>query len=133
MAHEYFPFTSKEATEKGYRWKEQDPKDYRKQTHALPENIADAGDDITNAVLSCTFCGKNYKIVPQELQFYREHTVSIPRFCPDCRHMRRLKTKNPLKLREDTCRKCGRNVITTFPEGTEMQIYCDKCYLKEVY
>lgn len=133
VAQEYFPLGSKEAQAKGYRWKEDDPKDYKKQTYNLPNNITECGDDITDAVLACTSCRKNYKIVPQELAFYRDHAVAIPRFCPDCRHMRRLGTKNPLTLREDTCRKCNKSVTTTFPEGTEMQIYCESCYLEAVY
>lgn len=133
VAQEYFPLVSNEANEKGYRWREDDSKDYAEQTYITPDNIADVDDDVLDQILACEGCRKNFKIVPQELDFYRKQGVIIPRFCKDCRHLRRLSMRNPMKLRRDTCRKCGVEVDTTYPESGEMRLYCEECYQAEVY
>jgi hypothetical protein len=133
VAQEYFPLSKEEATEKGYRWHDRDPKNYQKQTYEIPNCIDDVQDEITKVILACENCEKNYKIVPQELAFYKKHRLPIPRLCFDCRHMERFGTRNPPRLREDKCKKCSKDITTTFPKETEMQVYCEECYLKEVY
>lgn len=133
VAHEFFPLEKERALQLGYRWKEDDQKDFQPQTYEVPGHIRDVQDDILDAILACETCKKNYKIMPAELKFYRNHNYSIPRHCVDCRHLRRFQTRNPYRVHEDTCRLCGKVIKTTYPESTEMQIYCEECYLKEVY
>ena len=133
VAHEYYPLTKDTAKQRGYRWKENDQKDYQPQTYTIPENISDVGDDILDAILACESCGKNYKVVPAELEFYRNHRVAVPTNCVDCRHMAKLHNRNPLRIRSGSCRKCDKAIETSYPENTEMQIYCEECYLAEVY
>ncbi|MBT3835546.1 hypothetical protein HOF56_04865 [Candidatus Peribacteria bacterium] len=133
VAQEYFPLSKEEAISKGYRWHDRDPKNYQKQTYKIPNCIDDVQDEITESILSCVQCKKNYKIVPQELSFYRKHRIPIPHFCHDCRHMVRFSIRNPQKLRRDKCKKCEKSIMTTFTDDTEMQIYCESCYLDEVY
>lgn len=133
VASEYFPLTKEQATAKGYRWKEDDQKDFQPQTYVIPGNISEVEDDILDAVLACEGCNKNFKIMPAELKFYRNQKVALPRHCVDCRHMARLQARNPMRVRQDACRKCSKPIDTSYPEGTDMQIYCESCYLSEVY
>jgi len=95
VAQEYFPLKKEEAQRKGYRWLDRDPKNYKKQTYEVPNHIKDVKDDILDTILACESCGKNYKVVTQELSFYRKQHLPIPRRCPDCRHMARFITRNP--------------------------------------
>lgn len=133
VAYEYFPLEPAQVQSLGYRWREKDPKEYQPQTVELPDSIEDTGDDVCSQLLACSGCGKNYKITERELKYYRDHTIAIPRKCPDCRHMQRLHSKNPPAVNADTCRRCNKEMISSFPEGTQMQVYCEECYLSEVY
>lgn len=133
VADEYYPLDKEKAVQLGYRWQESDQKNYQPQTYVIPNNIKEVQDDICKQILACEQCKKNFKIVIQELAFYRKYGVPVPRLCYDCRHMKRLITRNPPKLRKDTCKKCGRAVTTTFPEETDMQVWCEECYLGKVY
>ena len=99
----------------------------------LPENISDIPDDILNWAIECEITKKPFKIIKPELEFYRKHNLPIPRRHPDQRHLDRMKLRNPRKLFERNCDKCGANMQTTFaPERKEI-VYCEKCYEKEVY
>ena len=133
VAQEYYPLTNSQIEERGYRYRSKDPKEYQPQSYTLPDNTKDVSDDILDATLACTQCSKNYKIVKRELQFYRDHSIAIPCLCLDCRHMRRLSQKNHPTLRTDTCRSCSREITTSYPQDSPMQILCEECYQKALY
>ena len=104
-----------------------------KQTYIIPDTINEISDDIVNQVLQCEVSKKNYKIIPQELQFYRKMKLAIPRLHPDQRHMERLHKRTPRHLRERTCSKCGTTIKTTYAPGRPEKVYCEECYNKEIY
>jgi hypothetical protein len=143
-AHDFFPMKKEEAEEKGYNWKEKEKKDYKITVDSadLPDDIHDVSDDILNEVISCpnnggemTQCTNAFKIVPAELQFYKQKNLPLPRFCPNCRHYERLKYRNPMKLWHRKCMKenCNNEFETSYsPERPEI-IYCEKCYQQEAY
>ena len=126
-----YPLSKEDALAKGYQWKDADPKEYRKQSCLVPEDIKDVSDDVVNEVLACEDCGKNYRIIQQELKFYKRGGFSIPQKCPDCRHKERLKMKNPRFLVDRECDKCGAGMKTTYGSGRPEKVYCEKCYLEE--
>ena len=95
--------------------------------------IADVSDDIVKHILTCEITGKPYKIIPQELKFYREMNLPIPRKCPDQRHKERMALRNPRKLWSRKCKKCGKEMQTTYAPERQEIVYCEECYLKEIY
>ena len=124
-------------------------------TKDIPEIINDVTDDILKEFLTYTDCNRNYRIVPQELQFYRKFTIPVPHKCFFCRYRDRSQQfKNPYTLWH---RKCGcagaqssngtyENTIEHFhgtgacpnefetsyaPERPEI-VYCEQCYQAEV-
>lgn len=99
----------------------------------LPDNIKDADDSICNEFLNCEITNKNFRIIPQELEFYRMMKLPLPRKCPDQRHLERLALRNPRKLWKRQCQKCGAALETTYALDRPETIYCEKCYLAEVY
>lgn len=131
IAMDYYPLSKEEALKKGYKWTEKD-RTYLKQTYKVPEKIEDVPDSITNIILACGECGKNYRIIAQELKFYRQNDLPIPNFCPDCRHLHRVKLRNPRKFHDTACTKCGKDCKTTFKEEDNFIIYCEDCYNKMV-
>ncbi len=108
-------------------------REYQPQSYVLPDNIRDVKDDILKMVLACEACGKNYKIIPQELRRLRAMPMPIPRKCPDCRHSERMSLRNPRKLWERQCAKCKKSVKSTFSKDKPETIYCDECYTREIY
>ena len=121
--------TKEEVLQKGWIWKDKDPKEYLPQSFQVPDNIKDVAENITNEILGCEICGKNYKIIPQEFSFYKRQTVPIPKKCSDCRHNDRLNLRTGRILYERKCQKCVAEIKTTYaPEATEI-VYCEDCYL----
>jgi hypothetical protein len=76
---------------------------------------------------------KDFKIIPQEQKFYDKYGLALPQKSPRQRHIDRIATRNPMKLWKRDCDKCGVEMETTFAPDDEAQVYCEACYLKEVY
>ncbi|MFA5947568.1 MAG: zinc-ribbon domain containing protein [Candidatus Gracilibacteria bacterium] len=132
IAQIYFPMTEKEALEKGYAWKKKEPKEYKKQKYVVPDKLNDIQESILNEILACEECGRNYKVMPTELTFYKKMNVAIPRKCPDCRHKERVSLKTPRRLWERKCGKCGMTIQTTYAPERPETVYCEKCYLESI-
>ncbi len=99
----------------------------------LLETIVEIPDDILNWAIECEVTKKPFRIIKQELDFYRKHNLPIPRKHPNQRHLERMKLRNPRRLFKRKCYKCGKEIQTTYnPERPEM-VYCEECYEKEIY
>lgn len=134
IANEYFPLTREEALAQGWNWHEEDKaKAYKGPTYSVPESIGGVTDDICQQILICETTGKPYKLIPQELKFYREQGLPVPRLCPDARHANRLKRKNPYQLWKRECAKCQKSVSSNYALNRPETVLCEACYLKTVY
>jgi len=167
IAQEYFPLTKEQAIEQGYSWKDPEPRHYTiTMTYdQLPDHIKDVPDSITEEIIGCSHeekcneqCTQAFKIIPDELQFYRKMNLPLPRLCPNCRHYQRLKQRNPLKLwhRRCTCngatsswhlaasqyqntikhfhgdQPCPNEFETSYAPDRPEIVYCEACYNQEV-
>ncbi|MDD3302348.1 MAG: hypothetical protein PHN31_02250 [Candidatus Gracilibacteria bacterium] len=99
----------------------------------LPEDIKQIPDDILNRAIECEITKKPFRIITQELEFYRKHNLPIPRRHPDQRHQDRMALRNPRKLFDRKCDKCGKEIKTTYAPDKPEIVYCEECYNKEVY
>lgn len=128
VAQERHPLTKEEALAKGYAWRDKDHKEYQKQTFQIPDDIKDVEKEITDELLACTDCERNYKIMPYELKLLRQLNLPIPRKCFYCRHDLRRNTRNQRTIYDRKCDKCEADIKTTYaPEQPEI-VYCEKCY-----
>ncbi len=141
IAQEHYSKTKSEILEAGYRWKESDIKQYKitLQSSDLPDHIKDVSDDILNQVIGCEHggdcneqCMGAFKVIPSELQFYRAMNLALPRLCSNCRHYHRLRQRNPFKLWDRQCAKCGKEIKTSYSPDRPEIIYCEQCYNAEV-
>lgn len=137
VANEYYPLTWEEALDRGFPWSgyvSPVPKVEKiVQASQLPDNIKDIPDAILDWAIECEVSKKPFRIIRQELKFLREHGLPLPRLHPDQRHLDRMKLRNPRELFERKCAKCAKNIQTTYsPDRLEI-VYCEECYLKEVY
>lgn len=134
VAQEYFPLTEKEAKEQKHNWlspREMNVHHGKKPT--IPTNIHEVSDDICKEILTCATCNKSFRIIIQELDFYRHMQLPVPLNCFDCRHLARLAARNPRKLWNRSCMKCKTSIETTFAPDRPEIVYCEKCYLETVY
>ncbi len=135
QALEQVPLTKDEVLRRKWQWHddEEEKNQYMGPDYVLPDLITDVGDDVLTKILHCDVTGKPFKIIPQELKFYREMNVPVPRRCPDQRHKDRLALRNPRILFDRQCAKCKKQIHTSFaPERPEI-VYCEACYLSTVY
>jgi hypothetical protein len=132
VAQEYYPLTKEEAKGKGYRWRDEEERDYKIniQPSSLPDSVEDAPDDITQKIIGCEHQGKckekcttAFKIVPQELQFYKRLNIPLPHLCSNCRHYQRLKQRNPLKLWHRKCMCNGKESESSNLESKISNLY----------
>jgi hypothetical protein len=135
VAQEYFPLDQQQAKKENWKWHAETAadKNYLGPKIDVPADITKVDDSITSAILLCEKTGKPYKIIPQELKFYRDTNTPIPRLSPDERHRQRMAALNPRKLWNRECMKCKKAIQTTYaPERSEI-VYCEACYLSTVY
>ena len=164
IAQEYFTKTKEEIVKDGYTYRTSPAKDYQATilNKDLPDHIKDVSDSILKEVIACpndgkelTQCTKAYRIIKSELEFLKNNNIALPRYCPNCRHYKRLKQRNPFKLWQAKCQCAGansqnkkyKNTIkhthgtkpcpnefeTSYAPDRPEIIYCEKCYQQEVY
>lgn len=136
-AIEYFPLSKKEALKRGFKWSDyESPTPDMGQiipTNKLPDKIEDITDNILKQAIECEITKKPFKIIKQELEFYRKQNIPLPRRHPEQRHIDRMSIRNPLKLWDRKCMKCGSKIRTSYSPDRPEIVYCESCYLKEVY
>jgi hypothetical protein len=163
IAQEYFPLTKEEVIEKGYRWRDVANRDYKPTifTGKFSDDITQTPDSITGEIFECAHkekcnqgCTKAFRIIPNELQFYKKIGVPIPTLCPACRTMERLKIRLGIKLYESNCmcagekssdgeyknyilhthgqNKCENKFKTGYNPKDKNIVYCESCYQQEV-
>jgi len=136
QAQVYMPLSKEYALERGYAWQDDMPGTYGKETiqsEDIPDDIKDVDDSITKEILVCTETGRNYNIVPQELQFYRQNNIPIPRLHPDVRYHRRNSIRPDRKLYDAVCSETGESIQTAWPpERRPKRLVSEAVYKKEI-
>jgi hypothetical protein len=136
IACEYFPMSREEALSKGWKWYEESDdaeQKYLGPEMTVPDDVRDASDDVTKAIFRCESSCQLYKILPQELRFYRQMNVPLPRKCFMERQRDRFALRNPRKLWNRHCAKCQASIQTTYAPDRPEIVYCEACYLSTVY
>lgn len=141
-AIEQLNLTKEEALASGFRWQDNIQETRGRGTisqDSIPNSIEDVTDAITTEVLECILCERNYKILPNELTFYRKMGIPIPSKCFFCRMAIRENMRGGFDLadRECVCKeedhghesKCTNQFKTFFTKETR-PIYCEDCYVK---
>ncbi len=140
IANYHFPLSKEDALSRGYRWVEKERKDYKTnlKPETLPETIGEVDDSILGEVIECEEkdnpeSAGAFRIMPNELNFYRKMDLPLPRACFNIRYWRRMDKRPKLKLQKRYCTKCNTEVNTVYNEDYAPILYCEKCYQQEVY
>lgn len=128
IANDIYPLSKAEAVGLGLKWLDEKV-EKTKSGFNLPNSIDDVDDGITEKALVCEKTGRPYRINDFELAFYRKMRIPVPRFAPETRNRMRFSLRNPPKIWERNCAKCGAKINSSYnPERPEI-VYCEKCYL----
>lgn len=106
VANEYFPLTEKE--------------------------IRYQGEIPPNSVI-CEITGRPFNLVDTEKEFYKIMNLPAPKRHPDQRHKERMALRPARKLANRRCDKCDIEIPTPLTAKVAQKVYCEKCYLQEVY
>ncbi len=136
-AQEYFSLNEKEARARGVRWSDYEPPvpEVKKVIEAadIPDHITDVPDDIVEWAIRCEVTRKPFRVIAQELDFYRETGLPVPRCHPDQRYSDRMQQRKPRRLWDRTCAKCQKPISTSYAPERPETVYCERCYLETVY
>jgi hypothetical protein len=138
VVQDYFPIDEKMAKDNGHLWREYTSGSYQATIKGkdLPQTIAEVDDSILDQVIECEITKKPFKILEQELSFYRRLDIPLPSIHPDERHNKRLKLRNPMILRKRRCYFEDKEIDTTYlpeSEGGPKKVVCTEHYKKEIY
>lgn len=140
VAQEYFPLTKETALSKGYKWQDNSydpviPADAKTlKWDQIPTDPQNVTDDILKSIFMCEISWRPFRLIKQELDFYRKHNLPLPRKHPDIRHQERLTQRPPRELHLTTCDKCAKEMVSVYSTNNSGQkVYCQSCYQKEVY
>lgn len=153
-ANDWYPASSDNAKNLGYRWQDKLPGSFNKETISwseVPQSMKDIPQDgkltssqtVWSEIYPCTQCGKNYKILQQEFIFYKNNNIPLPRQCADCRYRLRtsLLNKRQLWYRKCMCteidhkhhiQSCTVVFNTTYSPDHLETVLCEECYLEEI-
>lgn len=140
IAQEYFPLTREEAIARGYKRQDNnyDPKipegAQTLQGNQIPTDIETVSDEILKKIFICEISGRPFRIIEQELDFYRKYNIALPKKHPDVRHEERARQRPPRELHLRECDKCRKEMLSVYPSGiSDSPVYCETCYQKEVF
>jgi len=100
------------------------PDDIEKLTSEIIPEISEVSDDILWKVIICEKSLRPFKIIKEELYFYKKYNLPIPRLHPEERYRNRFNKipKYDLFLRK--CNKCNEETLSTIEKW---KIICEKC------
>jgi len=144
VANDNYPLTKDEAEKVGFRWKDKEDRNYIPtiRSNEIHDNIKNVSDNIINEIIECEHkglcndrCSTAFRIIKDELTFYKRFNIPIPHLCYGCRYSERFRQRNPLKLWHRACMKpnCPNTFETSYSPDRPEIIYCEKCYQQEVY
>ena len=137
IASDYYPLGKEEALHKGFAWydknQESEINQYVGKLQIPPTSLTNVTEDLTKSIFKCEVTGKPFKVLAQELEFYKTMDLPLPRRCPDQRHMDRMARRNPRRLWDRSCAQCNMPIQTSYSPDRPEKVLCEKCYLKTVY
>ena len=98
----------------------------------LPDHIKDASDDLVGKIVVSSGDKRPYRIIKQELAFYRQWNLPIPRENYYERAARRARDLRAWRGYTRACSLCGKMTYTGLRPDYPGRLACDSCYENQV-
>ncbi|OGI79527.1 hypothetical protein A3F19_02590 [Candidatus Nomurabacteria bacterium RIFCSPHIGHO2_12_FULL_37_29] len=131
----YFPKTKRENILKlGGYWEDVDESNIEGMlTSELPDDVKDVPDTIFTKALICPETGWRFNIAQNELIFYKENNIPLPRYHFDVRTKEQLKYLTVLHPYLYKCFYCQKDINAYYPpEWGYEKIACEECYKQNI-
>lgn len=76
----------------------------------------------------CQNCKQEFRIEPEDFEFYAKIKVPPPTQCPKCRMIRRALFRNERHFNKRTCDLCKKDTISIYRTEAPFPVYCQDCY-----
>jgi hypothetical protein len=93
-----------------------------------PHSTASTGSPQAGPAQECQNCKNSFNIEPEDFDFYEKIKVSVPTWCPECRHQRRLAFRNERVFYKRACGLCKESVVSRISPDKDYPMYCTKCW-----
>ncbi|MEI7424766.1 MAG: hypothetical protein WCK10_01460 [Candidatus Staskawiczbacteria bacterium] len=131
-----FPMSEAEVSKFGAKWEKTVEPSYENivSGNDLPDTIDKVGDEIVKQRILCPETKLSYNITKEELQFYREYNIPLPRRHFDWRTLERFKPFSLMVIpQKGNCYYCKKEIEYYYnPELGFKKIACLECYQREV-
>jgi len=131
----YFPETKKEDILKlGGYWEDIDESQIEGMpTNNLPDSIEDVEESICSQALICPETGWRFNIAQNELIFYKQNNIPLPRYHFDVRIKENMKYTSVLTSNLYNCCYCEKEIGAYYPkEWGYKNIACEECYQRNL-
>ena len=131
----HFPETKKEDIIKlGGYWEDIDESHIEGMpTSELPDSINNVQDSIITQPLICPETGWRFNIAENELLFYKENSIPLPRYHFDVRIKKSLKYLMTFRSYPYRCFYCQKDIMAYYPpEWGYQKIACEECYKQNI-
>lgn len=139
IAQDYYPLNNQSIEKFEWKWLEE------KKEFNIPDNIETingenlpydpdlVNDSLLNKSVTCIDSGRQFRIMPKELEFYKKYGIPLPKKHPLQRYRDRIAKMPPKDLFFRTCDNCNKEMMSVYPKDSQYKIYCESCYTKEIY
>ena len=127
----YFPEIQKsKILEHGGYWNENDDSTNNGALpDILPDNVKDTPTSLCAQALLCEETGYRYNISPNELEFYKQKNIALPRTHFDVRTLKRIRKAAVLSTSPYNCCYCNKEIDAYYPKSWGYErIACVDCY-----
>ncbi len=131
-AMQYFPLSEEEAVAQGYRWSHEEHLPGAAAS-VVPDHVRDAADDVLQSTFACSTTGRPFRVMKQELEFYRRQTIPLPVSAPLERIKSRLGFFRIGEVQRRKCDGCAGLIDTVQAEAGNRPVLCERCFQVEVY
>ncbi len=139
VAQEYFPLTKEQWLLRWYAWQDEtfDPMIPDEiQTFSwdqIASDITTVDDTILKKILLCEETQRPFRVIKQELDFYRKHGIPLPRQHPDSRHVARSHRRPPRSMFLRKCDLTWVQILSVYPDHVTFSVYADQAYNQEKF
>ncbi len=96
-----------------------------------------SAESIDNSILQkailCESTSRPFRLIKQELDFYRKHKLPLPKKHPDVRYEERSAKRPWREVYLRTCDSTWEQMLSMYPQNVPFRVLCEEEYKKEIF